>query len=375
MSGSVRPETKGMSMVAEGTTTARTVSSSWADQIAVLLATAAGAPDASAALVARHLITADERGVDTHGLVRLPVYLDRAARGELVVDAVPRIVRDATAIATVDGGDGFGQVAAEFAMGLAIERAHRAGIGAVAVRRSSHLGAAAAYAIQATKAGCVGLVLTNTQPLMPAVGGADRVVGNNPIAIAAPTTVGFPIALDIAMSRVAAGRLRIAAAAGEAIPPDWAFDSAGEETTDPQTALFGGGLLRPVADHKGFGLAMLIDVLTGALAGGAVGSGVVGLDGVGAAAVSHLLIAIDVTAFGDGDGFLERVASIISEVHGSARREGVDRLLIPGQLEHETQQQRRRDGIPYPLSLFERLDALAARLGVALPPTAGRGAS
>lgn len=361
-------------MATESTATARTVSSAWAREAALRLATAAGTPAASAEVVARHLIAADERGVDTHGLVRLPVYLGRAGRGELIVDAVPQVVRDMAAAATVDAGDGFGQVAAEFAMGLAIERAHGAGIGAVAVHRSSHLGAAAAYAIQATEAGCVGLVLTNTQPLMPAVGGADRVVGNNPIAIAAPTTTGFPIALDIAMSRVAAGRIRIAAAAGEPIPPDWAFDSAGQETTDPQVALFGGGLLRPVADHKGFGLALLIDVLTGALAGGAVGSGVVGLDGTGAAAVSHLLIAIDVAAFGDRDAFLERVAQIITEVHGSGRREGVDRLLIPGQLEHEMQQRRRRDGIPYPAALLERIDALASRLDVDLPPHAGPGA-
>ncbi|MEX2502433.1 MAG: Ldh family oxidoreductase [Trueperaceae bacterium] len=346
----------------------RRLTPDWALEVATVLTEAAGASRTDARTVAEHLIAADLRGIDTHGLVRLPVYLARAARGELHADAVPEVVRDAPAGALVDGHDGFGQVVATHAMRIAVHKATTVGVGAVAVRNSSHFGAAAAYTMMAAENGCIGLALTNTQPLLPAVGGAGRVVGNNPLSVACPSRLDFPLVLDIAMSQVAAGKLRMAAAAGQPIPDTWAFDPEGNPTTDPTTALFAGGLLRPVADHKGFGLALMIDVLTGALSDGGVAAAVVGLDGSGSANVSHQLLAIHIDTFLGMEPFLDRIDQLIATVRTSPRRQGIDRLYLPGELEHEAQLERRTHGLHYDDRLIDRLQAAATGLGVELPP-------
>lgn len=357
-------------MADEGTVA---VDAGWAEEIAVGLLTAAGVPEEHAAITAHQLVLADLRGVDTHGLMRLPNYLERMARGDLIPDVEPVVKREAPGIAAIDGGHGLGQVVSHRAMSMAVAKAHEVGVGAVTAKSSSHFGAAAGYSMLAAEAGCIGLTTTNAWPLLPAVGGAARRVGNNPLAIGAPSRLGYPVVLDIAMSHVAAGKLRIAAAADNVIPPDWAFDAEGEPTTDAQQALFGGGFLRPMGDHKGFGLALMMDVLAGVLSGAGFGASVTGLDEAGFLHVGHCFIALNIEAFLGLERFLDRMDALAEHIHSSPTRKGVDRVLVPGQLEAETTAARRRDGIPYSRHVQDRLLGLARDAGVAVGDHAPRG--
>ncbi|MGH3666102.1 MAG: Ldh family oxidoreductase [Egibacteraceae bacterium] len=332
----------------------------WAVRLAASILEAADVRSDSADITAEQLVLADLRGVDTHGLMRLPNYIERMRRGELEPDVEPAVLTETSGTATVDGRHGLGQVNSHFAMSLAVDKARDNGVAAVTVRNSSHFGAAAGYPMLATERGCIGIATTNAWPLLPAVGGAARRVGNNPLAIGAPTRLGYPLVLDIAMSHVAAGKLRIAAEGDNVIPPDWAFDKHGNATTDARAALFGGGLLRPMADHKGFALALMMDVLAGVLSGAGYGPSVTGLDEPGYVHVGHFFVALDVAAFMDLECFLDRIDDLAAHVHASPRRQGVDRVLVPGEVEATRTAERLRDGIPYRRDLYDRLLALAA---------------
>lgn len=341
------------------------VAPEWAEQLATGILRAAGVGASDTRITVEQLLLADLRGVDTHGLMRLPNYVERIGRGEMDPAVRPTVVSETSGTATIDGGHGLGQVISHAAMSLAIQKAHDTGVGAVTARNSSHFGAAAGYPMLATERGCIGVATTNAWPLLPAVGGAARRVGNNPLAIGAPSRAGFPIILDIAMSHVAAGRLRIAAAGDNVIPSDWAFDRDGEPTTDANAALFGGGFLRPMGDHKGFGLALMMDVLAGVLSGAGFGPSVTGPDEPGYVHVGHFFLALDIAAFMDVEQFLDRMDSLVAHVHASPTLKGVDRVLVPGQLEAETTIERGRSGIPYPRTVHDRLLALAQAAGVA----------
>jgi LDH2 family malate/lactate/ureidoglycolate dehydrogenase len=328
------------------------VSPAWAEELAVDILTSAGVSPAHAAITAQQLVLADLRGVDTHGLMRLPNYIERMRDGALEPDVEPVVESETAGTATVDGRHGLGQVVSHMAMSLAIQKARETGVGAVTAKNSSHFGAAAGYPIMASEQGCVGITTTNAWPLLPAVGGAARRVGNNPLAIGAPTRLGYPIVLDIAMSHVAAGKLRIAAAGDNVIPPDWAFDAAGQPTTDAHEALFGGGFLRPM------------DVLAGVLSGAGFGPSVTGLDEPGYVHVGHFFLALDIAAFMGVESFLDRIDAFADHIHTSPTREGVDHVLVPGQLEAETMTRLRRDGVPYPRSVYGRLRDIASQAGL-----------
>jgi len=342
----------------------------WAKQLAIDILTSAGVPPEHAAITAEQLMLADLRGVDTHGLMRLPNYIQRMRNGELEPAVEPVVERETPGTATVDGRHGLGQVVSHFSMSLAIAKARETGVGAVTAKNSSHFGAAAGYPILASEHGCLGVTTTNAWPLLPAVGGAARRVGNNPLAIGAPSRLGYPVVLDIAMSHVAAGKLRIAAAGDNVIPPDWAFDAAGEPTTDAHQALFGGGFLRPMGDHKGFGLALMMDILAGVLSGAGFGPTVTGLDEPGYLHVGHFFLALDIAAFMDVEAFLDRMDLLTEHIHSSPTRQGVDRVLVPGQLEAEMTARHRREGVPYPRSVYERLLEIASNAGLEVPDPA-----
>lgn len=329
----------------------------------LLIATKVGQTDAQT--IASQLVLADLRGVDTHGLIRLPGYIGRVEAGDLHPDHAPTIMHETPGTAMVDGGHNFGQVVADYAMRVAIEKAQTVGVGTVTAKNSSHFGAAATFAMMAAEAGCMGIAATNGWPLMPGVGGAERTVGNNPLAIGAPTRLGYPMVLDIAMSQVAAGKLRIALALGQSIPLDWAFDNQGEPTDDPNEALFNNGLLRPVGDHKGFGLAVMMDVLSGVLSGGMYGKDVTS-DQPGYSNVGHFFTAINIDAFGGLDLFLDRIDDMAHRIQASKTRSGADPVMVPGQLEARVTETRQRDGIPYPVPVWEKLIKLAAESGVAV---------
>jgi LDH2 family malate/lactate/ureidoglycolate dehydrogenase len=303
----------------------------------------------------------------------VPMYVERLRAGSVTRHRTATVVTDSPSFVLLDAGHAMGQLTSAQAMDLAVARARRYGTAAVGVRHAHHFGTAGRWAQRAADAGCIGIALSNTTALMPAPGGAERLVGNNPLAIAVPTTDGVPLVLDMALSAVALGRIRLAAASGQPIPPDWATDPDGVPTTDPEQAIQ--GMLLPAGGHKGFGLALMIDVLTGVLTGGGWGRQVSSLyrhpdqpnD------VAHLFLAIDPAHAGDG-GFPDRTAALAGAVRESARAPGTDRIWTPGEPEAERAAAQLADGVAVDTVVIKELAAVAESLGVKLviPPGAGR---
>ena len=227
----------------------------------ILMAVGIKAEDAE--VVATDLVDADLEGVASHGVMLLPMYVDRITKGSVSRLSAGEVVSDRGSAIVIDAGNALGQLTARQAVELAVARAQEIGMAAVAVRNGFHFGTAGRYARLMAAQNCIGIVLSNTRPLMPAPGGAEPLVGNNPIAVALPSAGEFAVEADMALSATAMGKIRLAAAAGQSIPADWALDADGNPTTDPAAAIK--GMLLPAAGPKGFGLAFVIDLLCGGL--------------------------------------------------------------------------------------------------------------
>jgi LDH2 family malate/lactate/ureidoglycolate dehydrogenase len=307
-----------------------------ADALAALVARileSAGLSEEAASRVANSLVDAELEGTSSHGVMLVEMYAERLRHGSVSAKRSDRVVSDRDGSVVLDAGHRPGQLTGDAAIALAVEKARRFGAGVVAVRHAFHFGAARRYALAAADAGCIGIVMCNTRPLMPAPGGAERVVGNNPIAIAIPTEGHVPLVLDMATSEAAMGKIRLAREAGRAIPPTWAVRADGVPTTDPSEAV--GGMLLPAAGPKGFGLAFLIDLMCGLLSGGATGDDVKPLYGDPGIPYdcSHLYIAIDVAHFCDPAAFRTAAARAAERVRTGRRAPGVTRLYTPGEPE------------------------------------------
>lgn len=342
------------------------VSSSWVTEATARLLSAAGLGEAAARVVAGSLVDADMRGVSSHGVMLVPMYVERLRAGSVSTRTEAEVVADSGALALLDGGNMLGQLSGDQAMSLAIEKADRYGVGAVLVRHAFHFGGAFRYVMQAADAGCIGIAAANTRPLMPAPGGAAAVVGNNPIAFGIPCGGGEPLVLDMALSEVSLGKIRLAAQEGREIPATWATDADGVATTDAEAAI--DGLLLPAGGHKGYGLALVVDILTGVLSGGGYGSHVKGLyaDTAVPNDCAHAFLALDVSALGDGDDFAGRLADLVGQVTNSPRAPGVERVLVPGQIEAERFAAAESTGVLVDAGVLDRLCSTAAELDVAL---------
>ncbi|WP_112240981.1 Ldh family oxidoreductase [Kribbella monticola] len=339
----------------------------WLEATVSAVFTALGFEPTDSANIAAALVEADLRGVSSHGVMLVPMYVERLNAGGVTREHVLDIVHDAGAAMVVDARGGMGQLSSPHAMNHAIERSGRYGIGLVSVRNAHHFGAASRWAMQAARAGRLGIAMSNTTPLMPAPGGAERIVGNNPLAIAVPTDAGPEIVLDMALSAVALGKIRLAESAGRPIPDTWATDPSGVPTTDPQAAVL--GMLLPAAGHKGFGLALMIDVLTGVLSGGGWGDQVRPLYREPARPndCAHLFLAIDPELLGGIEGFKRRSSALAARVRGSATAPGVDRLYLPGEIEAERAEYQRRNGVLIEKSGLDGLLATAHAVGAVVP--------
>jgi LDH2 family malate/lactate/ureidoglycolate dehydrogenase len=323
-----------------------------------------GVPPGSAAIVADNLVEADLRGVESHGVARLAVYLERVAAGLVAGEAQGRVVRERAAVAVMDGENGLGAVIGSAAMDVAVRKAGQAGTAFVAVRNSNHFGTAAYYLIPAIRKHMIGFVVTNGPGMMTVWGGRARAVGTNPIAFGVPARAERPIVLDMATSVVARGKLIFANLKGEAIPEGWAVGPDGNPTCDPAVALK--GALLPVGGPKGSGLALVIEMLCGLLSGGAV------LDEIGELynnphkpqGACHLFGALDIAAFEDVGRFLDRMDKLIRDVRALPRMPNVDRIYLPGEPEWLNKEQRTRTGIPLPPALFDELMGLAKQYQV-----------
>jgi LDH2 family malate/lactate/ureidoglycolate dehydrogenase len=341
--------------------------------VAARLFLAAGIQASDAAVVAQDLVAADLEGVASHGVMLAPMYVARIRAGSVSRESRGVIVSDRGGAVVIDARNVLGQLTARQAAGLAIDRARRHGLAAASLRDAFHFGAAGLYARLMAEAGCIGVVMTNTRPLMPAPGGAEPITGNNPIAIAAPGDGGFAPEVDMATSAAAMGKIRNAAAAGEPIPPGWATDRDGVPTQDAKAAI--AGMLTPAAGPKGFGLGFMIDLLCGGLSGGAIGAGVQGLYGDPAIpyGCSSLFLAIDVAHFADLETFKARAGAEVARVGAARRAPGVERVYAPGEYAFATRSRaegRCRIGAPVLRSLIAAAGELGVAIGDLLPEKA-----
>jgi LDH2 family malate/lactate/ureidoglycolate dehydrogenase len=333
--------------------------------VAAKLLVAAGTPAAFAQLVAEALVDADIEGLASHGIMLLPMYLDRITAGSVMPDMEGRVISDTGAQIVIDADNGLGQVVAEKAIKIAVDRARAHGLAAVAVRNAFHFGAAGRFARSMALQGCAGIVMANTRPLLPAPGGAERVVGNNPIAIAVPTGAE-PIVLDLALSAGAMGKIRLAESQGQKIPSGWASTSDGVPTVDPGEAIK--GMLLPAAGPKGFGLAVMIDLLSGGLSSGAIGDAVQPLYGDLSKpyGCSNLFIAINVEGFRPVADFEQDASRFADKVRKSRRAPGTTEIRMPG--DRAARAHRNSEGtVAIATATLTSLRASALRLNVAIP--------
>jgi LDH2 family malate/lactate/ureidoglycolate dehydrogenase len=345
-----------------------------AKQLAAFVArlfVATGLSASAADKVANGLVDADLEGLASHGVMLADMYIERLQGNSVSKETAAAIVSERQSAVVLDAGHALGQLTGEQAMSLAIDKARQFAAGIVAVRHGFHFGAAGRYARQAANAGCVGIAMCNTRPLMPAPGGAERVVGNNPLAIAVPTDGEIPIVLDMATSEAAMGKIRMAEKADEPIPPTWAVTAQGLATTNPTEAIV--GMLLPSGGPKGFGLSFLIDLLCGLLSQGASGAQVRPLYGDFSVPYdcSHLFVAIDVAHFCDLDWFRAQAASAAKHVRNGKRAPGVTQLFTPG--EPEWQRRNRSGGqVLVEPAVAAMLQRYAESLGVRPTPFDGK---
>lgn len=330
------------------------------------LFSALGLADEACRKVAGALVDADREGRASHGVMMVPLYVERIRQGSVSTLAAARMVQDSGAVVVMDGQHALGQLTADQAMATAIERALRHGLGAVAVRHAFHFGTASRYALAAAEQGCIGVAMCNTRPLMPAPGGAEALVGNNPVAIALPSADTPPVVVDMALSAVAMGKIRLAQAQGSKIPSNWATDADGVPTVDPAAAIT--GLLLPAAGPKGFGLAFMIDLLCGALSAGAWGAAVTPLYGDSSVPYdcAHFFLALNAASFRPVEDFRAEVAAAAARVRASRKAPGVERVYSPGELEWQRRESNQQAGdmISLPRTVAASLREVAASLRV-----------
>ena len=316
-------------------------------------------------LVAKALMDADLRGVSSHGALRIPMYAERIKEGVVTREQSFEILKEEGATAVIDGHHTLGQIPGTKAMELAIKKAAQYGIGCVGVCHSHHYGTAAYYTQMAASAGMIGISMTNTAPLMPPIGGTKKVVGTNPISIAVPSRRHCDIVLDMATSTVAHGKLQIAAKKGQPIPLGWATDSKGNPTTDAKEAI-NGGFLSPGGGPKGFGLAVMIDLLSGPLIGSACGDKIMPAARFFTAPQNcgNLFIAIQIEKFRDFDVFEEEVDAYIDFIKACPKNDSVSDVFMPGEIEHRLLEKRLAEGIPMPAAIMDDLISLAQSLAI-----------
>jgi LDH2 family malate/lactate/ureidoglycolate dehydrogenase len=327
---------------------------------------AAGVDEQEGRVVADSLVTANMRGIDSHGITRLPLYIERLEAGLIARRTMVERVRQVPGACVLDAHNGWGAVAGLAGMREAIDRARQVGTGVAVVRHSNHFGIAAYYAQEAVAAGMIGVAMTNASANMSPWGGRQPYFGTNPICVAVPAGKERPVIYDGATSVVAIGKLVLAAKKGEQIPLTWAADESGEPTTDPQVAVAAGNLL-PMGNYKGYGLALMVDVLSGILAGAAFGPHVSNLRKLDAPQdVGHFFAALDIGAFADPMEFQLEMEQLVREIRDSPPVPGGERIYLPGEIEWEFEERRRREGIPVPPEVLADLRQVGERYGVAL---------
>jgi LDH2 family malate/lactate/ureidoglycolate dehydrogenase len=321
-----------------------------------------GVTPSNASIIADCLVQADLRGIDTHGINRIPSYMARVQQGVLDSKASPTLTSITPVVAQVDGNNGFGFLAAHLGMEAACKMAKEFGIGMVSVKHSNHFGMSAWIVQQALDAGLMSLVFTNSSPALPVFGGTDKLLGVSPIACGAPAGQRKPFILDMAPSVAARGKIYKALRRGEEIPEGWALDAEGQTTTDAAAALK--GVMLPMGGPKGSALAIMMDVFSGVLSGSAYAGHVTNpYDPSKPADVGHFLVAIKPDLFMSLENFKERMDYLHQRVVGCNKMDGVERIYFPGEIEQITRDQRTATGIPYTEGEIASLNQEASKVG------------
>ncbi len=332
---------------------------------------AAGCGPDEHARIAHHLVEANLVGHDSHGVIRVPSYIDWLRAGKVLANQTLKVVFENDALAVIDGQFGFGQVMGEESMKLGIDKAGRQGVAVVALRNSGHLGRIGDWAEMAAKAGKVSLHFVNTSGggiLVAPFGGTQRRLSANPVAAGVPKKSGPPIILDISTCKIAEGKIKVAYNKGVKVPDSCILDAEGQPTNDPK-AFYASppGAILPMGGHKGYGLSVIAEVLAGALTGGACSH-----FGVDRVANNMLSIILDPAIFQPADGFGAEIDSFVTHVKSSRTVTPDGEILMPGEPEARTRTRNLREGIEIDETTWGQIAATGQSLGVAALATALR---
>ena len=328
------------------------------------LAVAGGVPADDADVFARVLVDADLQGVSTHGVSRLNIYLQRIEKGLIDPKAVLGVDRNGGSVLALDAGNGLGQVQAMKALDMLMPLAKQNGIAAATIRNSQHFGALSYYCNRAAEQDLILLAMTNCEPAMSPAGGFEAFFGTNPIAASFPTGKGYSVKIDMATSIVARGNIIAAQKKGQAIPEGWALDPAGEPTTDASQALL--GTVLTMAGHKGYALALMIEVFSSVLSGAAIGSDIGSMykNMDRKQDVGHFFCLLNIAAFLDVKVFKQRMDETIDKLKGGNRRPGVEEILIPGERSSRKAAENEAAGVPVGDVVVAEIKELCSRLNV-----------
>jgi len=336
-----------------------------------------GMPDNDARIAAEILITADKRGIDSHGVGRLkPIYIDRIKAGQINPITKIDIIKEGPTTAVLDANNGMGQPVSKMANDMAIAKAKKFGMGMVAVRNSNHYGIAGYYTCQAAEKGCIGLSGTNARPSIAPTFGVENMLGTNPMTWAMPTDEPFPFSIDCATSVTQRGKIEVYARQKKNMPPGWVVGADGTTKTDSVAVLDelvkGTAALTPVGGigedgggYKGYGWATVVEMLSAALQQGAFMKGLLGFDAAGKRQpykLGHFFIAIDIEAFTDLASFKKTTGEIVRALRASRKAPGEQRIWTAGEKEWDAWLERKDKGVPFDAVEMKEFDGLKAEL-------------
>ena len=332
--------------------------------LAAQLASAVGVPSEDANIFADALIDAEMQGTSTHGLSRLNIYLQRIQKGLIAPDAKLTIDRQMGSILSVDAGNGLGQVQARKVLDLLLPLAEKNGVAAATIRNSQHFGALSYYCNLAAERGFILLAMTGCEPAMAPEGGFQAFFGTNPIAASFPTGKGFNVKIDLSTSTIARGNIIAAQKKKAPIPLGWALDRNGEPTTEAQEALL--GTVLTMAGHKGYALALMVEIFSSVLSGAAIGPQIGSMykDLDRKQDVGHFFCLLNIAAFMDFQEFIARIDSTIDSIKAGKKRPGVEEILIPGERSARNARANNAQGIALSMETWDELQQWCNRLNV-----------
>jgi len=350
------------------------LASRYLQEVTTKILMGAGAQESEASCVAASLVQADLAGHESHGVLRIVEYLDHIRSGHIHPNTLPKVIKETPTTVLVDGYQGFGQVIAGWVIEKLTQKAKESGLAGGGTFHCGHIGQIGAYLATAAAQGFLGLAFVNgggAQPRVAPFGGTKPIFGTNPVAAAIPIENQDPIVLDFSTSVVASGKIRLAKKTGKDLPDGWVLNREGEPTRCPQD-YYDGGMLLPAGEHKGYALALLVEVLGGLLTG--AGSPVL-KDSAYKVGNGVFFLLIKVDAFRPLPDFMKEVAALAEIIKAVPPQQGMDEVFLPGEMEKRTKSMRENRGIPIPDEVWDNIKKAAQEVGMAIESTPSASAS